>query len=349
MQIKPLIETPSIHISVVIPTYQRRECVARLLQALCTQTLPPDQYEVIVSIDGSDDGTREWVEQFPAPYMLTGLWQPNRGRAAACNSGIRAASGDVLVLLDDDMEPTPTFLEGHVHAHAQAYASKTMIGVLGAVPVQLTPDSPAVMAYIGRKFNQHLAALAQPDHAVKLRDFYSGNFSIRRAVLLGIGLFDEAFKVYGHEDLELSLRLKRDGVQLQFSAEALAYQHYTKDFAGLARDNIAKGQTALLMARKHPEVFAELKLSTYIQGSWLWRTLRTLLLSGSKLLPALPSVVMAGVQMLEHLRPAWLDTCYRLTLDYCYWLGVQQALGVQPGLITQPTLQTQHSLRVEGV
>src|SRR6266545_2159750 len=92
-------------VSIIIPTYQRSSSVARALRALAPQTFSPDRFEVIVSIDGSSDATREMVAQFPAPFDLRCIWQPNRGRAGACNAGILAAKGELLVLLDDDMEP----------------------------------------------------------------------------------------------------------------------------------------------------------------------------------------------------------------------------------------------------
>ena len=65
--------------SVVIPTYQRRESVQRAIEALVGQTLAPDTYEVVVSIDGSDDGTREMVETLRVGFPLRSLWRPNRG------------------------------------------------------------------------------------------------------------------------------------------------------------------------------------------------------------------------------------------------------------------------------
>src|SRR5512135_2587732 len=105
--------TATPYVSVIIPTYNRRDSVERALRALAHQTLAPETYEVIVSIDGSQDGTREMVATFVAPYQLSGIWQPNQGRAAACNAGIRAAQGDVLVILDDDMEAAPGFVLGH--------------------------------------------------------------------------------------------------------------------------------------------------------------------------------------------------------------------------------------------
>ena len=133
MSVDP-VKTPRV--SVVIPTYRRRASVERVLEALRRQTFSADLFETVVSVDGSEDGTRESVAAFPAPYALKGLWQANRGRAAACNAGVRAARGELIVLLDDDMEPAAEFLEAHVGAHATGATR----GVLGAVPVALGDD-----------------------------------------------------------------------------------------------------------------------------------------------------------------------------------------------------------------
>ena len=74
--------TTQSRVSLIIPTHRRRAAVQMLLQGLARQTLAPDEYEVIVSIDGSQDGTREMVSQFPAPYNLRYTWQPNMAMAA---------------------------------------------------------------------------------------------------------------------------------------------------------------------------------------------------------------------------------------------------------------------------
>lgn len=149
---------------------------------------------MIVVIDGSDDGTLEMVSSLPAPYTLRPLWQPNRGRAAACNTGIRAAEGEVVVLLDDDMDASPHLLQAHWQAHSQWERS----GVVGAAPLHYDSTNSPTVAYVGAKFQQHLQRLAELDRITKARDFYSGNFSAPRGVLLEIGLFDEEFTIYGN-------------------------------------------------------------------------------------------------------------------------------------------------------
>jgi GT2 family glycosyltransferase len=320
-------------ISLVVPTYQRRASVERLLQALAQQSLQPEQeegppsseggpsFEVIVVSDGSSDGTRELVEQTHPPFSLQCIEQINQGRAAACNRGIRAAQGELVVLLDDDMDPSSYLLEEHWNAHR----ANPRLGVLGAVPIQIAPSSPPVMQFIAAKFNQHLDKLAQPNYTLNLRDFYSGNFSIWRDVLLEVGLFDENFKIYGNEDLELAWRLKRAGVRLVYNPAALAFQHYEKDYAALARDSIAKGKTSTLLAKIHPEVLPEIKLSTYRQESKKWRLLRGGLLSVSRFWKPMPQMLIRFMTWLERRHPAQLPLYYRLSLDYFYWLGVNHS------------------------
>ena len=308
-------------VSVVIPSYQRCESLRRTLVALTRQTLAPSDYEVVVSLDGSSDGSREMVAAFTAPYALRAVWQPNRGRAGACNAGVHESRGSVVVLLDDDMEPSPQCLA----AHAAAHAADPRVGVLGAVPIAVGPCSPPVVVYVGKKFNEHLRRLSRPGARIDVRDFYSGNFSIRRSVLDEVGGYNEAFRDYGNEDGELAIRLLAAGVRLTLSTEALARQHYEKDFAALARDSIAKGRTAVLCAHMHPDAVTQQRLGTYGAASLKWRTLRGLLLRASHVVPALPDHVVRLVRWAERRRPARMPKVYALALDYLFWVGAQSA------------------------
>jgi glycosyltransferase involved in cell wall biosynthesis len=303
---------------VVIPTFGRCASVLRLLQALGRQSAPPGEFEVIVSIDGSEDGTREMVNSFSARFRLRGLWQPNRGRAAARNAGLRAAVGDLVVFLDDDMEPAPGFVEGHQRAHDGASPR----GVVGAAPIIIADSAPPLVSYVGRAFNARLERLARADR-VHFKDAYTGNFSAPRSILERIGGYDEEFRLYGHEDYELLFRLVEAGVELVYRPGALAYQHYDKTFPAVARDAMARGRTAVYFARKHPAVVGELRLGGYTQETRKWRVLRSALLGMGLVFHGLPGAVIALMTRLERRRPPRLDRYYAMALDYFYWVGAQ--------------------------
>lgn len=317
--------TRSPQLSVVIPTYQRRDSLLRALASLRAQTLPASEYEVIAAVDGSTDGTYEALGAFSAPYAITALRGPNRGRARACNAGIRAASGALIVLLDDDMEASSGFLAAHAAAHRGAAPRS----VVGAAPILVGPGSPPFVRYMARGFRSRLERLGQPGYRLKFRDTYTGNFSAPREVLLAVGGFDESFQVYGHEDYELALRLENAGVELIYSADALANQHYEKTFAGFARDGIARGRTAVLFAGKHPAIVSQIKLSEYHTGSRTWRLLRGLLLQLSRVSTRVPQWVIQFVGRLERWEPARLEKFYTLAIDYLYWYGVFGAMREQ--------------------
>jgi GT2 family glycosyltransferase len=179
---------------------------------------------------------------------------------------------------------------------------------------------------MARKFEEHLERLAEPGHRFGARDFYSGNASIRREDLLAVGLFDEEFRLYGNEDLELAVRLRKGGVELQFARDALAEQHYAKGFGTLARETTAKGRTAVQFATKHPEVLPELQLATFRSASRRWRFVRDSLLRLTSVVKATPAALTALTRLVERIPSGRLDLYYRFLLDYYYWLGARPAL-----------------------
>jgi GT2 family glycosyltransferase len=309
-----------VNATVVIPTYRRRESVLRTLASLAEQTLPASDYEVVVVVDGSDDGTREAVEGYAAPYALRAIWQENRGRAAACNVGIAAARGDVVVVLDDDMTATRDLLAAHLHAHE----GREPLAVIGAAPVRIAPGMSAPARYVGTKFNGHLERLAAAGGPVSLREFYGGNLSVRRDVLERLHGFDERFRVYGNEDLELSIRLAEAGVRVVYDQAAIAWQAYDKDFPALARDSVDKGRTAVVLARKHPSARGSLKLGTLRHESPVRRAALALLLGATRIVPPLRGWIVGAMARLGDRAPSAAQRLYPLVLDYCYWCGVHE-------------------------
>jgi glycosyltransferase involved in cell wall biosynthesis len=296
--------------------------VGQALRSLFRQTAPPDSYEVIVSIDGSDDGTREMLRSLAPPYALRVADGPHRGRAAACNAALELARGEIVIILDDDMEVLPEFIERHRRHHPEG----SRLCVMGAVPVQIHERSPLAARHIADRFKAHLATIGQPDHVFVPRDFYSGNTSLRAEVLREVGGFDDSFTVYGNEDVELGVRLRDAGIALRYDPTAIARQEYAKDLKALCRDTLAKGGTTVLLARARPAVFDALRLAQPYDASRPWIAARSILLALTRRIPRTSDAVFAVAAVLERLGLWRQPLFYRPLLDYAFWAGADTAL-----------------------
>lgn len=235
-------------ISVVVPTFNRREMVKRTVESLFAQHFPAGQYEIVVVVDGSEDGTTEVLRAMKAPCRFTVLEQANEGLAAARNSGARAAEGDLVLFLDDDMLGVPDLVEAHVEAHRDAPRT------VGFGCIFLSPESPPGLA--AECFNRELGAFylrqkAQDADAVEDLEHVFGNSSLPRALLAEAGGFDASFRM--REDLELWVRLAGMGVRSSYLERAVAYQYYVKTSEDLIRDSEAFAVADVMFARKHPE------------------------------------------------------------------------------------------------
>src|SRR5256885_6588786 len=94
-------------VSVIIPSYNRRERLRRLLSELERHRERGSSFEAVVAVDGSTDGTVDMLSALRSGFPLRVVTQPQRGPAAARNAALAAARGDVLLFLDDDVTPRP--------------------------------------------------------------------------------------------------------------------------------------------------------------------------------------------------------------------------------------------------
>ncbi len=284
--------------------------------------MPGDRFEVIVVDNGSTDGTGEAIRAYDGPIRPRYLREERPGRAAACNAGLSAATGRVVVLLDDDMLPEPGWLMGHLAAHrAGASEGPAPIAVVGAAPGAGTPASPAGR-YLQARFDRHLEKLARGAE-MTFRDVYTGNFSIARDVLAEAGGFDEGFTSYGNEDGELAIRLRNRGVRLVYAPEAAARQGQDKDLARAVADARAKGRNAVRLAERHPEARDLLGFSR--PASRRRRAFRRAAIVAARVAPPLARVPLALIERIGRRGPGPLDRIVEPILDAAYALGVDDA------------------------
>lgn len=209
-------------LSVVVPTYNRRESLMRTLEGLARQSFPRDLFEVVVVSDGSTDGTHEYLSEFEAkaPYTLRWIAQANSGPAAARNRGIREAHHEVIVFLDDDMEPLPQFLARHA-CHHEADEKVAVLGPMSPDPARRKIE-PVWIAWEHEKLQEIYRVLSPGGEyhgQAWSHHFYSGNASVRKKWLDAVGGFDEKFT--RQEDVQLAERMEREcGVHFVFDPEA---------------------------------------------------------------------------------------------------------------------------------
>jgi glycosyltransferase involved in cell wall biosynthesis/peptidoglycan/xylan/chitin deacetylase (PgdA/CDA1 family) len=239
-----------MEISVIIPTYNRRALLARTLQTIFNQDFPGDEYEVIVVVDGSSDGTAEMLSELQPRCTLRVISQANRGQAAARNVGIDAARARLVLFLDDDLLVPPHLLRAHVAAHTDADPSVVFGSVLVA-----EDSRPG----LGTEFTQRFAerfygALEKgtepywPEYTHVLP-----NTSVPTAVLRQAGGFDERF-YRAHEDTELGIRLWKQGVRFRFLDRAAVYQVFTKELCDIVFGEAELGgKGEVLLCEKHAE------------------------------------------------------------------------------------------------
>lgn len=211
-------------ISVIIPTHNRSKLLRRTLDALYKQTAP--LLEVIVVSDGSTDSTRETVNEFGMRLPIKYLEQPQRGVSSARNLGLKHASADLVLLMDDDVIPSPQLIEAHLHFHEEVpELQSVLLGYVTWHPdLRVTP----FMRWYGEYGGLFGFSRLKDNHRISPRFFYSCNISLKRQFLISQGGFTETLTVL--EDNELGYRLAQNGMKLFFRSAALGYHYQTFTF-----------------------------------------------------------------------------------------------------------------------
>jgi cellulose synthase/poly-beta-1,6-N-acetylglucosamine synthase-like glycosyltransferase len=224
-------------ISVVVPAFEASTQIERCLAALACQTLPAEQYEVIVVDDGSTDDTANRASRGAARVVRL---PRNQGPAQARNAGLAAARGELVVFTDSDCEPTSGFLTALT-------APMRDDGIAATKGVYMSNQQALLARFVQLEYEsryQHTAAASNVDFV----DTYAACY--RREHLVRLGGFDPHFRVC--EDQELSFRLAEAGLNMRFVPEARTYHQHADTLWAYVRKKfrIARWKAAVL--RKHP-------------------------------------------------------------------------------------------------
>ena len=200
-------------------------------------TLPEDlEHEIIFIDDGSTDGTRDWLATLPPPCRAI-LNERNLGFAASNNRAARAATGDLLFFLNNDLVLQPGWFE-------PMFLLFTLRERLGLVGNRQNAHRDGSLDHCGVRFD----SLGRPFHDrrrpwwktlkrySRYRAVTAACCAISREVFLDIGGFDEVYR-NGYEDIDLCLRLNVRGYRNYVANQSTVLHHVSASPDRFVKEN----------------------------------------------------------------------------------------------------------------
>jgi GT2 family glycosyltransferase len=250
-------------VSVIIPTFDRPERLWRALQGTVRHH-DGVAIEIVVVDDGSGDetGVATAVSSVSGsgdvPVAL--VRQTNQGPSAARNAGAGAASGAVVLFLDDDCVPDPGCIGIHRDMQAAAAKSGERLAVLGHA--RWDPDLPVTplmhLAMRGAQFDYDGIADSTD---VPFSRFYTACASVPRDRFLAMGGFDTTLPRFAAgEDTEFAWRWVQSGGRIAYRADATVRHDHPLELRPFLERQRRAGRAAVEVVERHPELFEALGL-----------------------------------------------------------------------------------------
>ena len=231
-----------MELSIIIPTYNRNSPLAE-----CLQSLEHNDVEFIVV----DDGSPTPVQAAPNVRILR--HESHRGRAAAVNTGLRAATHNMTLIIDDDIYAAPDMVARLVDEFAVWNNPK--LALVGRVVCD-----PELKMTLTMRWLEELG----PDRDISSRrsgllsNLATANTMLWRPFVLQHGGFDEKFTAHGLADVELGLRLKQSGLEVRLLANAIGFHHRTVNVRDLVQRELEEGHSAVYVHSKFPDYLPQI-------------------------------------------------------------------------------------------
>lgn len=270
-------------ISVIIPTYNRLGGLKVTLDSLVEQRLDKNSYEVLVCDDGSSEDTYSLVKQYEDRLRIIYQFQEDQGfrAAAARNMGIREASGDVCLFIDNGIILHKDALHEHIRIHGEHDQPCAVVGYVYGFDVFESNQEEIIHIVEENSIDDAIQLLSQKgildvrekfykefsDDIDKLPApfvlFWTCHVSMSRKALIDVGMFDENFTTWGGEDSDIGLAMQKYGAKfiLARSAMSIHFPH-KKEFDFANETDVADRHVddkKMYLYRKYPT-----------RAVWLW-------------------------------------------------------------------------------
>ncbi len=227
-----------MYISVIMPTFNKAKRLELVLYTLSKQSLSMDMFEVIVIDDGSSDCTCDVVSKYISASELNikYVYQRNKGRAAARNKGIEAATGEVIIFLDDDRLVNADFLkhysicfEKNNNPNLVALGERKNLYIskyeerFEAIKTDFFINPEILLKRAREEYFWSKVKKVFEIPQISWISFATGNVCLYKKFLCDVGKFNESFTGWGLEDTELGYRLWKSKAKFIHKPEAVNF------------------------------------------------------------------------------------------------------------------------------
>ncbi len=250
---------PAPSMSVVVASRNRGHLLRRFVSAVAHD---PAATEVLVVLDGDVDGSYAQVEELRGEYPnVRPIVTEGVGQMAALQVGVQACTGDVVLLMDDDVIAGP----GLVSAHARHHAGTHGLVVVGFMPVRLDEGSSSPSRLYATEYEEHCRRLESGERTV-LDGLWLGNVSARRDELLRVGVASERFGVRWHADTDFGLRLRAAGARGLFDRRLVAAHIHAQSAASYLASAHERGEGTWLLETQHADTADTVRTAPVLDG-----------------------------------------------------------------------------------
>jgi len=229
-------------ISVIIPVYNGERTLGKCLRSVLDQSYK--NYEVILVDNNSTDGTKRIIERFQSENMnLKYVFESEKGRGAARNTGIRNAKGSIIAMTDSDCIVPFDWL-GEITEPIRK--NKELI-VQGAELDYIGNFWTEMQQEFNKKFVDGAVYGMYVDH------LDTKNFAIKKEILLKLGMFNAL--IGNLEDFELKVRVKKRKYKIFFNPECKVSHVHRESFSKLFLRRIDRGYWATRIYLLHSRFF----------------------------------------------------------------------------------------------
>ncbi len=254
-------------VSVIIPCYNEEDSITDLLSAICDQSYPRDEIEVIISDGMSTDATREKIADFAKEFpdlQLKVIDNWKKTIPSGLNQAIRAANGEYIVRLDAHSNPHREYIARSIKALDGGLGDN----VGGVISIQAASEgwiSQSIAIAAGHPLGVGDARYRIGSEPREVETVAFGAF--RSTLIDKIGLFDEA--LLANEDYEFNVRIRKAGGKIWLDPAIQANYIARSTLRELALQYWRYGYWKVRMLLRDPETFRWRQISGLFVLSWL--------------------------------------------------------------------------------